>query len=78
VKGKKQDRGISQMIWDCFAGNKLSSIVFVNASITQNVYMRVLKQNLMEYIEVLKGEGLNRIVFQQDNASPCTAKRTQH
>ena len=65
------------MIWGCFAGNKLSSIVFMDASITQDVYMGVLEQNLMEYIKVLKGKGLNGIVFQQDNASPCTAKRTQ-
>jgi transposase len=39
--------------------------------------MKILKQNLMEYIEVLKEEGLNEVVFQQDNASPHTAKRIQ-
>jgi len=77
VKGKKRDRDISQMIWGCFAGNKLGPIVFVDDNITQDIYMGILKQNLMEYIEVLKEEGLNEVVFQQDNASPHTAKRTQ-
>jgi len=77
VEGKKRDWSTSQMIWGCFAGNKLGPIVFVDGSITQDVYMGVLEQNLTEYIEVLRGEGLNVIVFQQDNASPHTAKRTQ-
>src|SRR5579864_7746923 len=77
VKGKKRDGDISQMIWGCFAGNKLSPIVFVNDNITQAVYMRILKQNLMKYIEVLKEEGLNKVVFQQYNASSHTTKRTQ-
>jgi len=40
------------MIWGCFAGNKLGSIVFVDDNITQDVYIGILKQNLMEYIEV--------------------------
>ena len=33
VKGKKRNEGISQMIWGCFAGNKLGPIVFVDESI---------------------------------------------
>lgn len=78
VEGKKRDEGISQMIWGCFAGNKLGPIVFVDSSINQDIYMGVLEQNLVEYIEILRGEGLNGIVFQQDNARPHTAKRTQH
>ena len=77
MKGKKRDGDISQMIWGCFAGNKLGPIVFVDDNITQDIYMGILKQNLMEYIDVLKEEGLNEVVFQQDNASPHTAKRTQ-
>ena len=39
--------------------------------------MGVLQQNLVEYIKALRGDGLNGIIFQQDNASPHTAKRTQ-
>jgi len=29
---------------------------------------------MVEYIKALRGDGLNGIIFQQDNASPHTAK----
>jgi transposase len=77
VRGKKRDGGISQMVWGCFSGKKLGPIVFVDTSINQDVYMGVLEQHLLEYIEALKSEDLSELVFQQDNASPHTAKRTQ-
>jgi transposase len=77
VRGKKRDGGISQMVWGCFSGKKLGPIVFVDTSINQDVYMGVLEQHLLEYIEALKSEDLSELVFQQDNASPHTAKRMQ-
>jgi len=43
VEGKKRNEGISQMIWGCFADNKLGPIVFVDDRITQDVYMGVLQ-----------------------------------
>ena len=51
--------------------------MFIDESINQNVYIRLLKQHLLKYIEVLKAEELNEIVFQQDNARPHATKRTQ-
>jgi len=77
VKGKKRDGGVSQMIWGCFAGNKLGPVVFVDEIINQDVYMGLLEQYLLEYIEVLRTKELDGIVFQQDNARPHAAKRTQ-
>ena len=65
------------MIWGCFIGNKLGSIVFVDENINQDVYQELLQQHLLEFMKVLRTEGLNEITFQQDNARPHTAKRTQ-
>jgi len=77
VQEKKRDGGISQMIWGCFAGNKLEPIVFVDENINQDIYQELLQQHLLEFMEVLRTEGLNEITFRQDNARPHTAKRTQ-
>jgi len=35
VVGKRQDGGISQMIWGCFVGNKLGPIVFIDENINR-------------------------------------------
>ena len=65
------------MIWGCFAGNKLGPIVFIDENIKKDVYINVLKQYLLGYIDVLTVERLQGIVFQQDNAPSHTAKVTQ-
>jgi len=77
IQGKQRDGGISQMIWGCFMGRQLGPIVFIDETINQDVYMALLEQNLLEYIGVLKEDGLEGFVFQQDNARPHAAKRTQ-
>jgi len=78
VVGKRQDGGISQMIWRCFVGNKLGPIVFIDENINAAVYTQILDQNLLQYITALAGEDIHDIVFQQDNARPHIAKVTQH
>jgi hypothetical protein len=77
IQGKQRDGSISQMIWGCFMGSRLGPIVFVDESIKQDVYMAILEQNLLEYVSVVREEESEEFVFQQDNASPHTAKRTQ-
>lgn len=77
VVGKKRDGGLSQMVWGCFAGNKLGPLVFIDENINASVYSTVLEQNLLGYIDALTVEGLQDIVFQQDNARPHIAKITQ-
>ena len=74
IQGKQRDGGISQMIWGCFMGRQLGPIVFIDETINQDVYMALLEQNLLEYIGVLKEDGLEGFVFQQDNARPHAAK----
>jgi len=78
VVGKRQDGGTSQMIWGCFAGNKLGPIVFIDENINAGVYTQILEQNLLWYIEALASEDIHDIVFQQDNARPHIAKVTRH
>ena len=77
VIGKKQDGNLSQMVWGCFMGNKLGPLVFIDENINKDVYIAVLEQNLLDYVDVLREEGHQGIVFQQDNARPHIAKVTQ-
>ena len=53
-------------------GNKLGPLVFIDTKIKKDVYT-VLEQNLLGYIDVLIVEGLQDILFQQDNVSPHAA-----
>ena len=70
VKPKSSYGGASQMVWACFVGNKLGSIVFMDSSITKDVYISMLSGNLLPFIDVLHADGQTSIVFQQDNATP--------
>jgi len=38
--------------------------------------LSMFEQNLLEFIGVLKEDGMHQLVFQQDNARPHVAKRT--
>jgi len=67
----------SQMIWACLAGNKLGPIVFIKGTVNAEAYTHMLNEHLLPFIDVLGTEGLTSITFQQDNASPHTAKKTQ-
>jgi transposase len=77
VAGKRRDGQLSQMIWGCFVGNKLGPIVFVDGSIKKEEYVAILEQNLLQFIDALTADGLQDIVFQQDNARPHTANLTR-
>ena len=57
--------------------NKLGPLIFIDENINKDVYIMILEQNLLEYVDVLTVEGLQDIVFQQDNAPPHTVKVTQ-
>jgi hypothetical protein len=51
--------------------------VFIDENMDKDVYIAVLVQNLLGYVDVLRGEGLQGIVFQQDNSRPHIAKVSQ-
>ena len=77
VVGKRQDGGISQMVWGCFMGNKLGPIVFIDGIIRKEEYIAILDQNLLDYIDALITDDIQNVVFQQDNARPHIAKVTR-
>ena len=78
IRGKIRDGGISQMIWGCFISNKLDPIVFIDGTVNQYVYMDILREQLPSFLDALRADGFMNIVFQQDNARPHAAKKTQN
>jgi len=54
------------MVWGCFMKNKIGPLIQVSGRITGSVYIEVLKNNLLPFIDEL-GTDLEYI-FQDDNA----------
>lgn len=77
VQGKSKGGILSQMIWGCFVGDKLGPIAFINGTVNTQVYVDILENVFLPFIDALSADGITDIVFQQDNARPHTAKRTQ-
>jgi transposase len=67
VQGKKRDGGVSQMVWGCFLGNKLGPIAFFDGTINSDMYINVLRDNLLSFIDQ-QSQNHPEIIFQQDNA----------
>ena len=65
------------MIWGCFIGNKLGSIAFIDGTVNRHIYVDVLYEVLLPFIDVLNADGITNIVFQQDNATPHVAGITR-
>ena len=68
---------MSQLIWGCFTGTKLGPTVFINGTVNSDVYIEVLRNNLLPYIDALTNDGVSNIIFQQDNAPPHNSKKTR-
>jgi len=77
VRGKERDGDVFQMIWECFTGNKLGPIVFLNGIVNSDLYIDILQNNLLPYLDMLTNEGISDTIFQQDNASCHISKKTR-
>jgi len=77
VRGRRKGGGLSQIIWGCFAGNKLGPIVFINATVNTDVYIAFLHENLLPFIDAVIADGASQVVFQQDNATCHVSKRSR-
>jgi len=77
IQPKSRGGDISQMIWGCFVGDKLGPIAFVSGTVNTDVYINILTDTFLPFIDALAADGLMNVVFQQDNASSHTAKRTK-
>jgi len=69
IRGQAKGGGLFQMIWGCFAGAKLGPIVFINGTVNSDVYISILRDNLLLFIDAVIADGTTNIVFQQDNAT---------
>ena len=65
------------MIWGCFVGNKLGPIAFISGTVKSDVYVNMLRDTFLPFIDALAADGQTNVVFQQDNASSHTAKQTK-
>lgn len=60
------------MVWGCFMKNKLGPLVKLEGRITANIYIEMLENNLLPFINSL--ENKNDCIFQEDNAPIHTAR----
>ena len=52
------------MVWECFVGNKLGPLVCINDKINKDVYIQVLTENLLPFIDTLTADSASGLVFQ--------------
>jgi len=63
IRGKSRNGDTSQMIWGCFAGDKLGPIAFISGTVNSDVYIDVLRNNLLPWIDVLADDGISGLTF---------------
>ena len=59
------------MVWACFTKNKLGPIIRLEGRITAKIYIELLENYLLPFINNL--ENKNNYIFQEDNAPIHTA-----
>jgi hypothetical protein len=57
------------MVWAYFIDNRFGPIVFIDSSIMKEVYISMLPDTLLPFIDILCADGQAMVVFQQDNAT---------
>ena len=82
VVPKNKGKGVSLMVWGCFAGDIKGPLVSFDGVNTAVTYIDTLRQHLVPFIDFLSQELpqelVNDIIYQQDNASIHTAKGTMN
>jgi|SRR5579859_285509 len=77
VRGRAKGGLLFQMIWGCFVGNKLGPIVFIDGTVNSDVYISILQENLLPFIDAIVSDSATDVIFQQDNATPHVSAKTQ-
>jgi len=77
IHGKRKQDSISLMIWACFIGDKLGPLVFIDGTVNKETYIGMLEEHFVPFLEALYDDDPAARHFQQDNATPHTAKKTQ-
>ena len=77
VRPKVKNGRVLQMVWGCFIGTKLGPIAFIDGTVNSDMYIDILKEKFIPFIDVVVADGLTNVVFQQDNATPHVSRKTQ-
>jgi transposase len=64
------------MVWGCIASNGQCALTFVDGNVNSDKYINILHSTLLPLLEDLPLSMWKKIVFQQDNARPHTARTT--
>ena len=75
IQGKSKGGDVSQLIWGCFVGKNLGPIAFIDGTVNTQVYIDILADVFLPFIDALNADDITDIVFQQDNAHPHVAKK---
>jgi transposase len=77
VKPKDKCKGVSVMVWACFASDQRGPLVTCHGHMRAVQYVNILDENLPSFIETLPEDIKNDVIFQQDNATIHTARVTK-
>lgn len=78
VRPKRRQNGISVMLWGCFISDKLGPIVFIDSMEKKEVYVGILEEYFLLFLDALYTDDPTPHEFQQDNAHPHIAKITRN
>ena len=65
------------MFWSCFTADKLGPIIFIDSTIKKEIYIAMLNEHFLPFLEAMYIDDLMPREFQQNNACPHIAKITQ-
>jgi len=76
VVPKEKGKGVSLMVWGCFAGNIRGPLVSYEGVNNAATNIATLHDHLLPFIDSLPEAVKNDVIYQQDNATIHTAKAT--
>jgi len=74
IRQRRKQDGISVMVWGCFISDKLGPIVFIDGTIKKEVYIGMLEEYFLPFLNAIYADDPTPHEFQQDNARPHVAK----
>ena len=76
IRQKWRQDGISVIVWGYFIGNKLGPIIFIDGTVKKEVYIGMLEEYFLPFLNTVYTDDPAPCIFQQDNARPHIAKMT--
>ena len=64
------------MFWGCFISDRLGPIVFIDGTVNKEVYVGMLEEYFLPFLNAVYTDDPTLREFQQDNARPHVAKIT--